>query len=94
MLSPIALPQGEGSHLLTACELHLLEMISLPLFECISPIENVVFVVLAQMDWFNPKSFSCDVKKATFFLSATVPPIMYAYVPNWAGVFPPLLSPN
>ena len=24
------------------------------------------------MDWFNPKSFSCDVKKATFFLSATV----------------------
>ena len=47
-------------------------MISLPLFECISPIENVVFVVLAQMDWFNPKSFSCDVKKATFFLSATV----------------------
>ena len=47
-------------------------MISLPLFECISPIENVVFVVLAQMDWFNPKSFSCDVKEATFFLSATV----------------------
>jgi hypothetical protein len=46
-VSPIAFPQGE---------LHLRELISLHLFECISPIENVVCVVLAQMALFNPKS--------------------------------------
>ena len=61
-------------------------MISLPLFECISPIENVVFVVLAQMDWFNPKSFSCDVKKATFFLSATVISAIVTGLGWWSAV--------